>query len=72
MMGLLVRQDDILHDVGRFLLSEVDDCVTNADIAKVILGIGANVFAPLHVISHRFREQRYPAEKALSDSFCKA
>ena len=54
---------DVLHDVSRLLLTEIQPGVAQAEVGEVIFEIGTDILAPFDVIALRLLDQKSICQK---------
>ena len=55
--GAELVEDDVLHDVGFFLLAEIEPTIPQPNIGAVIFARIFEIPFPLHIVTERFREK---------------
>ena len=55
--------NDVLHDVSRLLLTEIQPGVAQTEVGEVIFEIGTDILAPFNVIALRLLDQKSIRQK---------
>ena len=65
--------DNVLHNVGFFLLTEIYQRITNAQILKVVFRLCANVLPSFHIITLCFTDDKgiFKIKEILVDSLAR-